>query len=295
MNEHRIDAATGTWIGGRERQEDACIAHVLPREETGLIVLSDGMGGHCDGDIASRAIVTEVLSDLFLAASRPDVLRLHGPAILRRALEAANGRVRSHSGESDGSGMGGTLISGVILDDTVRWISVGDSPLYLYRDGTLSRLNADHSFAPQIDMMLARGEIGPDEARDHPQRSILTSAITGGPISRVDCPDEPTKLRPGDVLLFASDGIATLDTSEIEALLRHREDAAPQQIVDGLIEAVEARSDHDQDNVSAVVVTVRAAAPETTEQTSYIGEQVHRMRRRMTRLTTGFSTGGVRP
>ena len=259
MDELSIEAATASWIGTRSRQEDAVLAHVPPTREPGVIVLSDGMGGHSDGDIASRTIVTEVLADLFLAACRPDALRLHGADILRRAVEAANGRLLDHTRDGAGQeGMGGTLVSGIVQDGALRWVSVGDSPLYLLRGGQLERLNEDHSLAPQIDLMARQGAMTAEDAKLHPQRGILTSALTGGTVAKVDCPAEPISLRPGDLVLFASDGVAAIDEPQLAALLHRDRHRPAQHIADRLIGEVQACCGTDQDNVSVAVVTARA-------------------------------------
>lgn len=227
-----------------------------------MVVLSDGMGGHSDGDIASHMIVSEVLGDLFLAASRPDALRRHGAEILRRALVSANDGLRAGVSQGAGQeGMGGTLVCGLFLDATLRWLSVGDSPLYLLRDGRLTRLNADHSLAPHIDLLAEQGAIDFETARDHPQRGVLTSALTGGTLEKVDCPDDSLQLEAGDIVLFASDGIASLTADEIEATLHRHRNRPPQFIADRLIAAVADCDEPGQDNVAVSVVTARAPAP----------------------------------
>lgn len=267
MSSLLIDAASASWIGTRSRQEDSVLTNIPQGDEPGLIVLSDGMGGHADGDIASRAIVTEVLADLFLAACRPDAMRVHGADILRHAAEAANIRLRDHTSAGVGQeGMGGTLVSGVIQDGSLRWLSVGDSPLYLMRGDALQRLNADHSLAPQIDLMVAQGEIDAESAKVHPQRGVLTSALTGGPIAKVDCPDEPMALHPGDIVVFASDGVDALGRTRISELLRDHRHRAASAIAERLIDAVERQGAQDQDNVSVVVVAVRPPPYERVER-----------------------------
>ncbi len=296
MTELAFEAATATWIGARERQEDALLTHVGAGSEAGLIVLSDGMGGHSDGDIASRTIVSQVLADLFLASCRPEAMRRHGTEILRRALASANHglRVRAEQGAGQ-DGMGGTLLAGVILDGRLRWISVGDSPLYILRGGVLRRLNADHSLAPQIELMVARGEIDAETARDHPQRAILTSALTGGDVAKIDCPEDPADLVPGDVLLFASDGIAVLDVAEIAAILRRARRHRAQTLARRLMAAVQARRTGDQDNVTLAVVTVRAAASRGSVPRLNPGLFVPALRRHALRLLPRVRPGGMRP
>ena len=150
--------------------------------------------------------------------------------------------------------MGGTVLATIALDGMLYWISVGDSPLYLFRDGRLTRLNADHSLAPQIDLMVSRGMMDAETGANHPQRNCLTSAIIGEAIPEIDCPDAPFELMSGDLVVAASDGLQFIGDSEIEAILRHRHRAPCAQVVNALMAGVDAAQDPEQDNISVVVM-----------------------------------------
>lgn len=255
------DTATAIWIGARERQEDAVIAHATPRGEADVVVLSDGMGGHDAGDVASQIIVAEVLGRMFCAAGHPGRLSEKGPETLLAAVDGANDSLRDHARIArPQDGMGGTVVSTLITGGALRWVSVGDSPLFLYRRGKLWRLNADHSLAPQIDLMAAQGELDADAARTHPDRGVLTSALTGNRIAKVDCPTEPLPLRDGDIVLVASDGIQALSDADLTRLLRRNRNCDARVIADRLMAAVQARRAEDQDNVSVAVTRISAVA-----------------------------------
>lgn len=261
MTETLADAATAIALGQRDRQEDAVIADFARGAELGLAVLSDGMGGHDDGNLASRAIVAELFGALSLQSAWLDDLRADAPARLRHALLGANQRLRDHIDAGLGhQGMGGTAIATLIMDGTLRWISVGDSPLYLYRDGQLRRLNADHSIGAQIDLMVREGAMDAETGRCHPQRNCLTSALTGNAISLIDCPAEALRLHAGDIVVLASDGLQILEDRQIAQILSRTARGSSDRIAQALISGVTRKASPDQDNVSLVVIKPVIAA-----------------------------------
>jgi serine/threonine protein phosphatase PrpC len=138
--------------------------------------------------------------------------------------------------------MGSTLVAVVVSAAEVRWISVGDSPLFLLSNGRLERLNADHSMVPQIEALVARGIITAEEAAQHPGRHTLREAVMGNPLTLID--EGRRALAPGDQLLVCSDGVLTLEEADIA-----REAGKP---VQGLIDAVLAEGAPRQDNVTII-------------------------------------------
>ncbi len=262
MAEGAPDVATALALGQRERQEDAILAQFAGGMEGGFAILSDGMGGHDDGDLASRLIVAEMFRALSIAER--DGLGDHPNLrpLLRDAILAANQSLRHAVEAGDGQdGMGGTVIAAVFHQDRLSWISIGDSALYLYRDGVLQRLNEVHSLAPQIDMLVQKGEIDAETARRHPQRSCLTSALVGGAINKIDCPEQPLDLRPGDVVVMASDGLEVLTGARLGAMLGRHAHAPASTISQMIMSAVEAEDAPDQDNTSLIVI--KPDLPET--------------------------------
>ena len=87
------------------------------------------------------------------------------------------------------------------------WCSIGDSHIYLYRDGTLEQLNIDHNFGAQLDQMALEGSITQDEARHHPQRAALTSYLGISELTLISGNRMPFQLRKGDVLIQCTDGL----------------------------------------------------------------------------------------
>lgn len=255
----RYDVASALSLGQRDAQEDAVLADFPMGQDVGFCVLADGMGGHASGDIASKIVVTEVFSELKLQSGDADGLERNIAGILTEAAQAANTCVKLHSDENpDSFGMGATLVAPVLVRDRLYWISVGDSPLYLFRDGRLTRLNEDHSLGSQIDRLVARGLMPADKGADHPDRHCLTSVLIGSAIPRIDCPSRPFSLRHGDIIVVASDGLHFLDACEIEALIRDMADRPSAEITASLIRALDALADPEQDNVSICVIKIVA-------------------------------------
>ncbi len=186
----RFDVASALSIGSRETQEDALVTDFAEGAPFGFAVLADGMGGHAAGDVASKIVVTEVFSDLKLR-SDDGAFAAEVPQALRAATSAANACIEAYVQSNPASrGMGATLVALVCRGDRLNWISVGDSPLYLWRDGQLSQLNEDHSLAPQIDYLVRSGRMDPETGRNHPDRNCLTSVLGGRAIERIDCPED---------------------------------------------------------------------------------------------------------
>lgn len=257
-----FDVASAISRGARDYQEDAMLADVSNGADLSFVILADGMGGHAAGDVASQIVLTEVFRALtFMRAEMvadPDCVR----ETLQGAAEAANSRLRSHvEAHPDCAGMGSTLVVAVLIGTELSWISVGDSPLFLFRDNVLQQLNADHSMSSAIDTMVAAGAISVEEGKDHPDRNVLTSVLYGKPIPQVDCPDEPLSLRGGDTLIVASDGLQFLSNAEIEAVLRARPLSGSAEISDALMERLHLLEDPDLDNVSMSIIQVKAARP----------------------------------
>lgn len=249
------DAVTAVSLGQRDHQEDAVAADFSIGNGYGFAVLSDGMGGHAGGDMASKIVVTEVFSELTLQVGDIAAMEAEIAEILASVVQGANACIHAHvAGNPALRGMGATLVAPVFFGNRLYWVSVGDSPLYLYRGGQLQRLNADHSMAPQLDALVRDGRMPAEEAAAHPDRNALISVIMGRAISAVDCPAAALELRRGDLVIAASDGILTLGHEGIAEVLA-LEAASPSAVIArALLAAVGALGDPDQDNLSMAVI-----------------------------------------
>ena len=158
-----FDVATASIKGAREYQQDSLISNFALGQTSGFAIVADGLGGHVGGHVASALVTAEVFGHLKMKEDQLDAGTLNIPLALREAAEAANTRVARQVREDDSlHGMGSTMLVPVIRADKLYWISVGDSPLFLFRQGALRQLNQDHSMAPQIDMMVKSGSMAPE-------------------------------------------------------------------------------------------------------------------------------------
>ena len=151
------------------------------------------------------------------------------------------------------AGMGSTLVAAVVSPQGLNWISVGDSPLWLFRKGALERLNADHSMAPVLADLVSTGRMTEEEAARDPNRHSLRSAVTGEDIHLVDVSPQPVPVEKGDRLLLASDGLMTLGDREIAGILAETQNAPLEEGAAALIEAVEAADNPRQDNTTLLL------------------------------------------
>ncbi|WP_424978544.1 PP2C family protein-serine/threonine phosphatase [Leisingera sp. S232] len=255
--ELEYDAATAISQGRRARQEDAVAADFLAGSGTGFAVLADGMGGHAAGDVAARIVVTEVFAELKLRAGDPEQLEPAIGEILHGAADGANaclGEYASHQPQLQARGMGATLLAPVLFRDRLYWISVGDSPLYLFRDGALIRLNADHSMAAELEKLVARGRMDATEAATHPDRHCVTSVLTGADIPQIDCRSAPVRLQHGDIVLAASDGLLFLTEEEIAEVLDAECHSSSARIGAALMRRLKVLDAPEQDNAAFCVI-----------------------------------------
>ena len=250
------DFAAAATVGSRERQEDDWGTHVNPpslEERAALLaVVADGMGGMPAGDQASGLAVQAFL-DSYLVAQKPARDRL------QHALAHANREVGvAIEGAPELVGMGCTLIAALFFLDRCEWLSVGDSFILLIRDGRIRRVNPLHTLAAKLDARVKRGEMSKECALAHPDRAALTSVVQGGPIEEVAHGE--LRLEQGDLMILASDGIATLPEKEIASICCKFRAEDAQEIADALVARIDALGVRKQDN--ATVIVVRRAADE---------------------------------
>jgi serine/threonine protein phosphatase PrpC len=188
-------ASTDTGLQ-RRANEDALLAR------SPLFVVADGMGGAQAGEVASK-IAVDAFEDGLGDTSAPE------QSLASRAL-AANARIHelSHSNDEH-AGMGTTLTAVYVAAQEIAIAHVGDSRAYCLRDGELIRLTSDHSL---VDELVRQGKITPQQAVDHPQRSVITRAL--GPEPAVEIDTCSYRARAGDVYLLCSDGLTTMLSEE---------------------------------------------------------------------------------
>lgn len=231
------------WIGQRAKQEDAYQIKYVP--EGVLAVVCDGMGGHHDGALAS-SLAAESYIRSFLAL---DTLPM--PQRMREALDAANEAVRD-SFERRGVYGGTTLLAVFVGGGVLRWVSVGDSPLYVWRHGRLLHLNQDHSYRDMYRGYIGAGMTAQEALR---RGHVLRSAVTGESLELVDAPTLPYPLLPSDRILLTSDGTESILAPELltqvgRDILNDREGS----LAVNIIEACIALQDRYADNATVVAI-----------------------------------------
>ena len=210
-----------------------------------LAVVADGMGGYEGGQEASRLAV-ETLVEVYRDFGGDDP-----QAALVEALQAAHEQIREYSfAHPELRGMGTTCTAAAIVQDSLYYVHVGDTRLYLIRDGQITRVTRDHSY---VGRLVESGMISREEAETHPQRNILTAALGTNPDLIMDSPGQPEPLRPEDVLLICSDGLwgQVRDSEILDAV----ENKSAEQTGRKLIEL--ARERGGPDNITVEVLRLR--------------------------------------
>ena len=210
-----------------------------------LAVVADGMGGYEGGQEASRLAV-ETLLEVYRDFGGDDP-----QAALIEGLQAAHEQIQQYSfAHPELRGMGTTCTAAAIVQDALYYVHVGDTRLYLIRDGQITRVTRDHSY---VGRLVESGMISQEEAETHPQRNILTAALGTNPDLIMDSPGRPEPLRPEDVLLICSDGLwgQVRDSEILDAV----ENKSAEQAGRKLIEL--ARERGGPDNITAEILRLR--------------------------------------
>ena len=215
--------------------------------DRGLFIVADGMGGHAAGEVASEMAVQIV--ELELQGAATDLENQGSAEKVSAALRKANRNIHDRTmTEVDKQGMG-TTASVLLVSPTGYLIGqVGDSRVYLLRDGALHQLTKDHSYVQeQVDA----GFLTPEQARYHPYSNVITRCVGASPDVQPDI--YRGEVRVGDLFLVASDGLTGMvDDRRLQALLMSRTE--PERKVHLLI--AEANGRGGLDNITAIVVQV---------------------------------------
>lgn len=244
-------------IGRKRPQNEDCF---LADPSLGLYIVCDGMGGGNAGEVASRmaieTIVTHVRSptESGVSETEPDDPNLT-PATnqLAHAIRAANAAVFHASWEQPKyAGMGTTVVAARLSGHSLSVAHVGDSRVYLIRDGAIQALTADHSWVAE---QVARGYMTEEEAERSPRRNIVTRAL--GVESTVDIDVIEMPVFKGDLLLLCSDGL-TRGVRCDDILSTLKEDGGLHEKTDRLISL--ANEAGGEDNVTVMLITVGGGA-----------------------------------
>jgi len=231
----------------------------LLRSKGLLVVVADGMGGHSAGEVASRLAVDVVTRAYYEDGGDPR-------SALEKAFHEANHEIHQ-AAEKDASknGMGTTCTALVLQNGTAISAHVGDSRLYLVREGSIYLMTEDHSAVME---MVKAGLITLEQARHHPEKNVILRAMGSHPEVEVTTWQEPFPVRAGDRFLLCSDGLYDLvEDEEIKGIVML---GAPQTACESLIALAKERGGHD--NITVGIVSLKAegepdtrAVPKTRE------------------------------
>lgn len=177
----------------RKFNEDAFIS----RDDIGLWAVADGVGGHDAGDVASRMTVSALA-----AIGQPAAGKAYLDQVRTQILQANTDIIAYGRDTPDIRSLGATIVCLITFRNHFACLWAGDSRAYRFRDGALTQLTRDHSW---VQDLIALGEIDAEEARDHPQRNVITRALGFQPDLALD--EARGAIAPGDRFLLCSDGL----------------------------------------------------------------------------------------
>jgi len=254
--EMRVDIGTLSDVGCvREVNEDSIrvVRPTNPNELTKrgiLVAVADGMGGHNAGEIASRLAVEVVVQRYADETQDP------GNALAQSIEQANRIIVDAASKDARYTGMGTTCTALLLRGGLAYCAHVGDSRLYLVRGNDILLMTEDHS---AVMDMVKRGTITAEEARHHPDKSVIVRALGARADVEVATWEKPLSVRPGDTFLICSDGL--YDVVEDNELFDAMRGVSPQLACERLVELARQRGGPDNITVGIISVTESAATP----------------------------------
>lgn len=205
-----------------------------------VFIVADGMGGHKAGDYASKATVETMLEEIAHSSETNPMV------IFEQAIVTANERIRRKASEEpELEGMGTTVVAATCMGRKLQVANVGDSRLYII-NRHIKQITRDHSL---VEEMVRMGGIGREEARNHPDKNIITRAVGASDIVEPDF--FTVELEEGDIVLMCSDGLTNmLEDEEIRMIVSGARD-----IVEKAYRLVEAANENGgRDNISVILV-----------------------------------------
>ena len=229
---------------GRKRklnQDYVFIADLPVGKLPNLYLVADGMGGHNAGGFASRYAVETIVEQINRSQEEGAF------SLLYEAIEEANFKVRRKALEDESmSGMGTTLVAATIEGDRLQVANVGDSRLYLVGD-TIRQITTDHSL---VEEMVRMGGINREQARNHPDKNIITRAIGAGEEIKPDFFE--VRLSKNDRIFMCTDGVSNMLTDE-EIFRILQEPGGEEEQVRRIVQA--ANEQGGRDNMGVILIT----------------------------------------
>lgn len=254
--EYEIIASVLSDVGCQRATNEDSASFFRPHDDAlraskgSLAIVADGMGGHAAGEVASR-IAVEVIRRAYYES------KLSASEALQKAFVEANEAIyRASQVDRRLAGMGTTCTALVLQGGAALCAHVGDSRLYLQRNGALYQLSEDHSFVRE---MVKHGMLTNDQAREHSEKNVILRALGTRPKVEVEMWEKPFSVQPGDALLLCSDGLSDLVTDEeIQTIVGAEE---PHLAAEKLIALARERGGHD--NITVGVLQLQTAREAT--------------------------------
>lgn len=206
-----------------------------------IFIVADGMGGHKAGDYASKVTVETIVEEIVNSHEDEPTI------IFERAIQTANTLIRKCAGESpDFEGMGTTVVAATCRGDILQVANVGDSRLYITNRREIRQITRDHSL---VEEMVRMGGIDREEARNHPDKNIITRAVGADDTIKPDF--FSVKLEAGDMILMCTDGLTNmLEDEEIRMILEESRDMVEK--AESLVKAANEKGG--RDNISVILI-----------------------------------------
>ncbi len=241
-----ITYCSRTDVGGREKNEDACLTYAIdhPSGKLHLLAVADGLGGHHAGEIASKLAIMELRETVIRSIGNYDKITLEViRELLANAYRKANEEVCYQAKIiPEMHGMGTTLVAALLDDEGKGWVAnVGDSRGYLIGNG-IQRVTKDHSYVQEL---VDKGVISQEEAATHPEKNVVTKIIGIEGVEPNLFDIEVDK----DTLLLCSDGLT--DGLKEEEITQIVEKSEIENICRNLVESAKVKS---KDNITTIAV-----------------------------------------
>lgn len=248
-----VDIGVESVIGSREEQQDAVITSSYKdydQDKRMIAVLCDGMGGLSGGAKVSR-YCSEMMYQSFNAMKAAESYHDFFSNVLYKLDREVKAMTCDGGKPLDG---GSTLVSAIIQNGTLSWASVGDSRMYMVRQGKLLQITRDHNFLSILMERVGRGQMTVEEALAHPKREALISFIGMGGLRIVDAIEQPMQLLAGDYLVMCSDGVyrGITDIEMVQAL--YENEFCMQKAAEQMVQTVLNKSIRGQDNASVIAI-----------------------------------------
>ena len=231
----------------RSSNQDSFITGKIS-DSVSFVVVCDGMGGANGGNIASE-IATNIISEHIKSAYRDNMSSNSVRYLLMSAVIAANAEIYDRAQEDeDLLGMGTTVVAAIVVNNLAHVVHVGDSRAYIANSNKIEQITRDHSV---IQSMLENGEITEQEAKNHPNRNVITRAL--GVRDRVDVDYNEIILSEDDILLICTDGLTNfVENKKIAKIIKkHKISEYPDVLIDT------ANNNGGGDNITVVTLSVK--------------------------------------